>query len=122
MPRILVVDDEEMIRETLRDILQDEGYKVDLSPNGEDALNQIRKTKYDVVLCDIKMPKVDGLEVLEKAIALAPDLPVIMISGHGNVETAVEATKRGAFDFIAKPPDLNRLLITIRNALDKSTL
>ena len=122
MARILIADDEELIRETLKDILEHEGYKTDLAKDGEAALQLIRKTKYDVILCDIKMPKVDGMDVLEQSLEIAPDVPVIMISGHGTVETAVEAAKKGAFDFIAKPPDLNRLLITIRNALDKSTL
>ena len=122
MARILIADDEELIRETLRDILEHEGYKTDLAKDGENALQLIRKIKYDIILCDIKMPKVDGMDVLEQSMELAPDVPVIMISGHGTVETAVEAARKGAFDFISKPPDLNRLLITIRNALDKSTL
>jgi len=122
MPKILVVDDEELIRETLKDILEHEGYHVEEASDGQMAVNLIKKNKFDVILCDIKMPKVDGMEVLEKSMELAPDVPVIMISGHGSVETALEATKKGAFDFIVKPPDLNRLLITIRNALDKSTL
>jgi two-component system, NtrC family, nitrogen regulation response regulator NtrX len=122
MPKILVVDDEELIRETLRDILEHEGYKVEEASDGFQAINLIKKNKFDVILCDIKMPKVDGMEVLEKSMEIAPDVPVIMISGHGTVETAIEAAKKGAFDFIAKPPDLNRMLITIRNALDKSTL
>lgn len=122
MPKILIVDDEELIRETLKDILEHEGYEIHDAPDGELALKLIGKNKYDVILCDIKMPKVDGMEVLEKSMEIAPDVPVIMISGHGTVETAVEAAKKGAFDFIAKPPDLNRMLITIRNALDKSTL
>jgi DNA-binding NtrC family response regulator len=122
MPRILVVDDEELNRETLKDILENEGYDIEIAVNGEEALQIIKKGKLDVVLCDIKMPKVDGMEVLEKSMELAPDLPIIMISGHGTVETAVEAAKKGAFDFISKPPDLNKMLITIRNALDRSTL
>jgi two-component system, NtrC family, nitrogen regulation response regulator NtrX len=122
MARILVVDDEELIRDTLKDILEHEGYQVDEAADGAEALKILGKNKYDAVLCDIKMPKVDGLEVLDKSMEQHPDVPVIMISGHGTVETALEATKKGAFDFIVKPPDLNRLLITIRNALDKSTL
>jgi two-component system, NtrC family, nitrogen regulation response regulator NtrX len=122
MPKILIVDDEELIRETLRDILEHEGYKVEEASDGFQAINLIKKNKFDVILCDIKMPKVDGMEVLEKSMEIAPDVPFIMISGHGTVETAIEAAKKGAFDFIAKPPDLNRMLITIRNALDKSTL
>lgn len=122
MAKILIIDDEEVIRDTLKDILFHEGYKCDEAVDGEQALNMIKKNRYDVILCDIKMPRVDGLEVLEKSMAQQPDVPVIMISGHGNVETAFEATKLGAFDFIVKPPDLNRLLLTIRNALDKSSL
>ncbi len=122
MARILIADDEELIRETLRDILEHEGYKTDQAKDGESAIQLIKKTKYDIILCDIKMPKLDGMEVLEQSLEIAPDVPVIMISGHGTIETAVDAAKKGAFDFIAKPPDLNRLLITIRNALDKSTL
>jgi two-component system, NtrC family, nitrogen regulation response regulator NtrX len=122
MSKILIVDDEEIIRETLKEILQDEGYQIELAVDGEQALNLLKKNKYDLILCDIKMPKMDGMEVLDKAMDVAPDVPFIMISGHGTVETAVEAAKKGAFDFISKPPDLNRMLITIRNALDKSTL
>jgi DNA-binding NtrC family response regulator len=122
MPKILIVDDEELIRETLKDILEHEGYATEEASDGQMAVNLIKRNKYDVILCDIKMPKVDGMEVLEQSMEIAPDVPVIMISGHGTVETAVEAAKKGAFDFIAKPPDLNRMLITIRNALDKSTL
>src|ERR1700744_6446203 len=122
MPKILVVDDEELIRETLKDILEHEGYQVEEASDGQMAINLIKKNKFDVILCDKKMPRVDGMDVLEKSMEIAPDVPVIMISGHGTVETAIEAAKKGAFDFIAKPPDLNRMLITIRNALDKSTL
>lgn len=122
MPKILIVDDEELIRETLRDILEHEGYQIEEASDGEMAINLLKRNKFDAILCDIKMPKKDGMEVLEVSMENAPDVPVIMISGHGTVETAIEATKKGAFDFISKPPDLNRLLITIRNALDKSTL
>jgi two-component system, NtrC family, nitrogen regulation response regulator NtrX len=122
MPKILIVDDEELIRDTLKDILEHEGYQVEEASDGFQAVNLIKKNKFDVILCDIKMPKVDGMEVLEKSMEIAPDVPVIMVSGHGTVETAIEAAKKGAFDFIVKPPDLNRMLITIRNALDKSTL
>ena len=111
-----------LIRETLKDILEHEGYQADAASDGLEALALVRKNKYDVVLCDIKMPKMDGLEFLDNCGEIAPDVPVIMISGHGTVETALEATKKGAFDFISKPPDLNRLLITIRNAMDKSKL
>jgi two-component system nitrogen regulation response regulator NtrX len=122
MARILIVDDERSIRSTLRDILEFERYKVDEAVDGLDALSKLKKNKYDVVIMDIKMPKMDGLDALERVGVISPDTPVVMISGHGNIETAVEAVKKGAFDYIAKPPDLNRLLITIRNAMDKSTL
>ena len=122
MPNILLVDDEKSIRKTLREILEYEKYKVDEAEDGPSALEKIQNNQYDVVLLDIKMPKMDGLEVLEKAREVSPDTSYIMISGHGNIETAVEATKKGAFDFISKPPDLNRLLITVRNAMDKNIL
>jgi DNA-binding NtrC family response regulator len=121
MAKILVIDDERSIRNTLRDILEYEKFKVSEAENGLIGVDLIRNNKYDVILCDIKMPEMDGIEVLEKAIILT-ETPVIMISGHGTIETAVEAIKKGAFDYIAKPIDLNRLLITIRNALDKSNL
>ncbi|MES2646111.1 MAG: sigma-54 dependent transcriptional regulator [Bacteroidota bacterium] len=122
MSKILIVDDERAIRSTLSEILQHEGYKVDLAENGEEGLAKYAATPYDVVLCDIKMPKMDGIEFLDKARLLNPDIPIIMISGHGTIDTAVDAVKKGAFDFIAKPPDLNRLLITLRNARDKNSL
>ncbi|MBS4063856.1 MAG: sigma-54-dependent Fis family transcriptional regulator [Chitinophagaceae bacterium] len=122
MSSILIVDDEKAIRKTLSEILSYEGYKIEDAENGEDALKKLKEKNYDVVLCDIKMPKVDGLEFLEKSREINPDIPIIMISGHGTIETAVEAVKKGAFDYVAKPPDLNRLLITIRNALDRQTL
>jgi two-component system nitrogen regulation response regulator NtrX len=118
---ILIIDDEKAIRNVLKDILTVEGYKVEEASDGEEGLKKITGN-VDVVLCDIKMPKVDGIEFLEKASELFPELPVIMISGHGNIETAVEAVKKGAFDYISKPPDLNRLLITIRNATDRNKL
>ncbi len=121
MATILVIDDEKSIRNTLKDILEMEKYKVEEAENGDIALEKINQEKYDVILCDIKMPGMDGIEVLDKALSIT-DAPIIMISGHGTIETAVEAIKKGAFDYIAKPPDLNRLLITIRNALDKSNL
>ncbi len=121
MAKILIIDDERSIRNTLRDILEYEKFKVDEAENGQIGVDLIRNNKYDVILCDIKMPEMDGMEVLEKALILT-ETPVIMISGHGNIETAVEAIKKGAFDYIEKPLDLNRLLITIRNALDKSNL
>ncbi len=120
--RILIIDDERAIRSTLRDILEYEKYKVDEAKDGAEGLEMLLKNEYDLALCDIKMPKMDGMEVLEKAVEGGSQAEFIMISAHGNIETAVEATKKGAFDFIEKPPDLNRLLLTIRNALDKSSL
>ncbi len=122
MTRILIIDDERAIRSTLREILEYEDYKVDDVDNGIDGLELIKKNQYDLILCDIKMNRMDGMEVLTEGLKLKPDLPFIMISGHGTVETAVEASKKGAFDFISKPPDLNRLLITVRNALDRGSL
>jgi two-component system, NtrC family, nitrogen regulation response regulator NtrX len=122
MPNILIVDDEKAIRKTLGEILSYEGYKMDEAGDGEEALKKFKEKAYDVVLCDIKMPKMDGIEFLEKAREINPDVPIIMISGHGTIETAVEAVKKGAYDYISKPPDLNRLLITIRNATDKTSL
>ncbi len=122
MANILIIDDEQSIRKTLSEILTFEGYKVDEAANGEEGLRKFSTTVYDLVLCDVKMPKMDGIEFLERSKAVNPDVPIIVISGHGNIETAVEAVKKGAFDFISKPPDLNRLLITLRNALDKQTL
>ncbi len=121
MAKILVVDDESAIRRTLKDILEFEKHEVSLAADGLAALEQAKETEFDAVLLDIKMPEIDGMEVLEK-LMLFSDVPVIMISGHGNIETAVEAIKKGAFDFIVKPPDLNRLLITVRNAVDKNHL
>jgi len=122
MAKILIVDDDKGIRNTLKDILEFEKYKVDESPDGLDCLVKIKQNSYDVIIMDIKMPKMDGMEAIDRIQVLRPDTPVIMISGHGNIDTAVEAVKKGAFDFISKPPDLNRLLITIRNAMDKSSL
>lgn len=122
MADILVIDDEKAIRKTLLEILSFEGYKVDEASDGEEGLKKFKEKTFDLVLCDIKMPKLDGIEFLQKAGEINPDVPIIMISGHGNIETAVEAVKKGAYDYISKPPDLNRLLITIRNAMDKSSL
>ena len=122
MPTILIIDDERAIRKTLNEILGFEGYKIEEAADGEEGLKKFQAATFDVVLCDIKMPKLDGIEFLGKALAINPDVPVIMISGHGNIENAVEAVKKGAFDYISKPPDLNRLLITIRNAIDKTDL
>jgi two-component system nitrogen regulation response regulator NtrX len=122
MANILVIDDEKSIRTTLREILEYEKFTVDLAENGLEGLEKYRTGNYDIVLCDIKMPEMDGLEVLEKIFESEGDAQVIMISGHGNIDNAVEAIKKGAYDFIEKPLDLNRLLITIRNALDKTSL
>ena len=122
MAKILIVDDEPSIRRTLKDILEFEKYKVEEATDGLECLVKLKKNKYDVIIMDIKMPKMDGMEALERVQLLAPDTPTIMISGHANIDTAVDAVKKGAFDFISKPPDLNRLLITIRNAMDKSSL
>lgn len=121
MSKILIIDDQDPIRRVLRDILENESYQVDDVSNGMDALQMIKEQEFDAIFCDIKMPDMDGIEVLE-AIKQISDIPVIMISGHGTIDTAVDAIKKGAFDFIQKPPDLNRLLITLRNALDKRNL
>ncbi len=121
MARILVIDDERSIRNTLREILEYEGYQMDEAPDGMSALELAAKEKYDVILCDIKMPQMDGIEVLDRLLAMN-DTPVVMISGHGTIETAVDALKRGAYDYIAKPLDLNRLLVTIRNAIERGSL
>jgi two-component system nitrogen regulation response regulator NtrX len=122
MPRILVIDDEKAIRNTLKEVLEYEKHEVDLAEDGPSGIELFSANTYDVVLCDIKMQKMDGIEVLEKINEISNITPVIMISGHGNIDTAVEAIKKGAYDFLEKPLDLNRLLITIRNAMDKSTL
>ena len=122
MAKILIIDDEKSIRSTLREILEYEKYEVEEAEDGELGLEMLSNNKFDVVLCDIKMPKMDGIEVLEKSQSQSRETPFIMVSAHGTIETAVEATKKGAFDFIQKPPDLNRLLLTVRNALDQSTL
>ncbi|HMH31739.1 MAG TPA: sigma-54 dependent transcriptional regulator [Puia sp.] len=122
MSNILIIDDEKAIRKTLSEILSYEGYKIDEAGDGEEGLKKFREKEYDVILCDIKMPKIDGIEFLERAKESNADVPIIMISGHGTIETAVEAVKKGAYDYISKPPDLNRLLITIRNAMDKTSL
>lgn len=122
MPHILVIDDERSIRNTLKEILEFEKFKVDVAEDGPSGLKMMTENNYDVVLCDIKMPKMDGMEVLQKAGEAGVETPIVMISGHGNIETAVEAIKNGAYDFIEKPLDLNRTLVTLRNALDRSTL
>jgi len=122
MPRILVVDDEKSIRNTLKDVLEYEKYEVFLAEDGASGIDQFTQGSFDVVLCDIKMAKMDGIEVLQKLLDISSDIPVIMISGHGNIDTAVDSIKKGAFDFLEKPLDLNRLLITIRNALERGSL
>ncbi|MGC9373493.1 MAG: sigma-54-dependent transcriptional regulator [Bacteroidales bacterium] len=122
MAKILVIDDEKSIRDTLKEILEYEEHQVDLAADGDEGLTLFNENKYDIVLLDIKMPQKDGIEVLEEIFKINYEIPVIMISGHGNIDTAVETIKKGAYDFIEKPLDLNRLLVTIRNAMDKSTL
>jgi len=122
MPKILIIDDEKAIRSALKDILLYEKFEVEEAVDGAEGLKKAEGGKYDLVLCDIKMPKMDGMEVLLKLQEMDADMPVVMISGHGNTDTTVEAIKKGAFDYISKPPDLNRLLVTVRNALDRNTL
>ncbi len=122
MASILIIDDERPIRNTLKEILEYEKFKVDEAEDGQIGLEKIKSGKYDLIMCDIKMPKMDGIEVLEKAVDLGVDTPIVMISGHGTIETAVEALKKGAYDFISKPLDLNRLLVTVRNAIDRKEL
>ncbi len=122
MGNILVIDDERPIRRTLCEILEFEKFNVDQAEDGEQGLKMAQSNEYDVILCDIKMPKMDGLEVLEKIQSLDYDPAVVMISGHGTIDTAVDALKKGAFDYLPKPPDLNRLLVTVRNAMDKKDL
>jgi DNA-binding NtrC family response regulator len=122
MANILIIDDEKPIRRTVAEILEFEKYKVDQAEDGEQGLNMIKSKKYDLVLCDIKMPKMDGIDVLTEVQKMDEIVPMVMISGHGTIETAVDALKKGAFDYISKPPDLNRLLVTVRNALEKNIL
>jgi two-component system nitrogen regulation response regulator NtrX len=122
MAKILVIDDQQSIRKTLREILEYESFEVDEAEDGIKGMELFQKQNYDIVLCDIKMPKMDGIEFLEKVMTTGIDVPVVMISGHGNIDTAVEAIKKGAYDYIAKPIDLNRLLVTIRNAMEKKSL
>lgn len=122
MATILLIDDEASIRRTLKEILEFEKYQVLEAPDGFSAIDIFKKSAIDIVLLDIKMPKMDGLEVLDFLQEINPEVPVIMISGHGNIDTAVEAVKKGAFDYISKPPDLNRLLITLRNAQERHSL
>ncbi|MFM1874848.1 MAG: hypothetical protein RL266_585 [Bacteroidota bacterium] len=122
MAKILIIDDERSIRNAIREILEYEKFEVDEAEDGLSGVVKVKGGKYDVILCDIKMPKMDGTEVLERILMLAPDTPVIMISGHGNIETAVDSLKHGAYDYISKPLDLNRLLVSVRNALDRTEL
>ena len=122
MAKILIVDDEKSIRDALTDILVEEGYEIVTAQDGEDAWEKLNAEKVDLVLCDIKMPKMDGMELLGKVGAEGPDVPFVMISAHGTIDTAVEATKKGAYDFIQKPPDLNRILVTIRNGIENGKL
>jgi two-component system, NtrC family, nitrogen regulation response regulator NtrX len=122
MPKVLIIDDERPIRNSLRDVLELENYEVDDAADGKEGLKKSGSQKYDLVLCDIKMQGMDGMEVLHQLMESQPEVPVIMISGHGTVENAVEAVKKGAYDFIQKPFDMNRLLIAVRNAMDKTNL
>ncbi|MFN8415082.1 MAG: sigma-54 dependent transcriptional regulator [Cytophagaceae bacterium] len=122
MPKILIIDDERSIRNTLKEILEYEKYEVDEAADGETGLQKVLSEDYDVVLCDIKMPKMDGMEVLEKAAEAGKSSSFIMVSAHGSIDTAIDATRKGAYDFITKPPDLNRLLVSVRNAMDRSNL
>lgn len=117
--KILIIDDERSIRNSLKEILTDEGYDVDVAENGVQGCGMVEKEKYDIIFCDIKMPEMDGMEVLDKLTQMGIDAAIVMISGHGDIDTAVECIKKGAFDFIQKPLDLNRILITIKNATDK---
>lgn len=122
MKKILVVDDERAIRNSLKEILMDEGYEAEVAEDGQSAVDMAEKTHYDVIFCDIKMPGMEGVEVLDKLVSDGVDSAIVMISGHGDIDTAVECIKKGAFDFIQKPLDLNRILITVKNATDKATL
>ena len=122
MSKILVIDDEKAIRKSLREILEYENYEVEEAEDGPEAIEKITNNTFDIALCDIKMPQMDGIEVLTKLLEINPDLPVIILTGHGSVETAVEALKKGAYDFIEKPLDMNRLLVSVRNAGEKKNL
>jgi DNA-binding NtrC family response regulator len=117
--KILIIDDERSIRNSLKEILADEGYDVDVAENGTEGCSMVEKEKYDVIFCDIKMPEMDGMEVLDRFTQMGLDSAIVMISGHGDIDSAVDCIKRGAFDFIQKPLDLNRILITIKNATEK---
>lgn len=120
--RVLIVDDERAIRNSLKEILTDEGYDADIAEDGAAAISKVEKEKFDVIFCDIKMPDMDGIEVLDKLVEMGVDAAVVMISGHGDIDTAVECIKKGAFDFVQKPLDLNRILITVKNASERQTL
>lgn len=122
MAKILVIDDQRAIRTSLKDILELEGHEITLAENGIEGLETFKSGKFDIVITDIKMPEMDGMEVLDKVMEIKPDTTIIMISGHGDIDTAVEAIKKGAYDFIEKPLDLNRLLITVKNATDRTDL
>jgi DNA-binding NtrC family response regulator len=122
MPKVLIIDDERSIRNAIREILEYEKFDVDEAEDGLAGVVKVKGGKYDVILCDIKMPKMDGNEVLDRIMLLAPDTPVVMISGHGDIETAVDLLKTGAYDYIPKPLDLNRLLVSVRNALDRTEI
>ena len=120
--KVLIVDDERAIRYSLKEILEMENYQVDTAENGQEGLQKAQKEKFDAIFCDIKMPEMDGTEMLAKVIEEGIETPVIMVSGHADITTAVDCIKKGAFDFIEKPLDLNRILITLKNATDKATL
>ena len=124
MSKILIIEDEAAIRRVLNKILSEENknYQVEEAEDGLEGMEKIKDNDYDLVLCDIKMPKMDGVEVLEATRKIKPEIPVVMISGHGDLDTAVNTMRLGAFDYISKPPDLNRLLNTVRNALDRKSL
>lgn len=122
MPKVLIIDDEQSIRNSLREVLEYEDFSVEEAADGMTGLSMLKKENYDAILCDIKMPKMDGIDVLDIALDAKPDSSFIMISGHGNIDTAVEAIKKGAFDYIPKPLDLNRLLVSVRNAIDRNSL
>src|SRR5690606_25880703 len=124
MSKILIIEDEAAIRNVIKNILLDEdkSYEVDLAEDGETGIQLIAENDYDLIICDIKMPKKDGIQVLAESLEANPDLSFLMISGHGDIETAVDCIKKGAYDYISKPPDLNRFLSTVRNALDKKVL
>jgi DNA-binding NtrC family response regulator len=122
MPKILIIDDEASIRKSIKEILEYEKYEVDEAADGMEGIIKVKSGSYDVILCDIKMPKMDGIEVLERIRLLSPESAVVMISGHGNIDTAVSTLKEGAYDYIPKPLDLNRLIVSVRNAMDRTNL